>query len=551
MAATRSPRVYSKPKPQVPKVVFLPESSQGFQRGINAIAELVRPTLGPVPRYVVNDLGIGREPEILDSSATIARRVIQIQDRDADMGAMFIRQMLWKLYEEQGDGTATAAVLFQKIYNEGLRYITAGGNAMALRQNLEKGMKLILDQLTRLSFFLEGEEALTDLARTISYDLPLSRLLGEIFDVIGEYGHVEIEAGQSREMEREYIEGMVWDSPVITREMIDDPVRQRVDLENAAIVATDLEINEPAELVPLLERAVSLSIKHVLLIASLISDRALGLLLAKQNRENVRVIVVKTPGVSTFEQADNLQDISMLTGCRPVYRATGNTIENLQAEDIGYARLAWGNYYYFGIVGGRGNPRQLRSHIASLRAAYSRTQGADEKEKLLKRIGKLIGGNAILYTGGFSPLEIKARKELAERTTSAMRGAMHVGVLPGGGVALLACRGPLKEWRDRSHDSEERIAAAILLKAMEEPFCTILKNAGLQPGKALEELAQAGPGSVFDVSAQKVVKIADKGLYDSASVVKAAVRSSVLSAGLALTTEVLVHLKYPQQVLTP
>jgi chaperonin GroEL len=200
-----------KAKRQTPGAVFQPRTYQGMQGGIDKLVAAIRPTLGPIYRNVVieKESKVGK-PEILDDAAVIARRIIQLPDRDEDMGAMYLRQLLWALHETAGDGTATAALIFHTIYKEGLKYVAAGGNAMRLRENLEKTTPLILNELEGMTFTLEGKERLAKLAEAICYEPELARMLGEIFDIVGEFGRLEIRSGQGRVMEREYLEGMYW-----------------------------------------------------------------------------------------------------------------------------------------------------------------------------------------------------------------------------------------------------------------------------------------------------------------------------------------------------
>src|SRR4030042_5071879 len=191
------------------RVVFQPATYRRMQQGIDKMVGAIRPTLGPRPRSVAIERILDeRMPELLDNGGTIAKRIIQLPDRDEDMGAMLVREMLWKLQDQVGDGTATAAVLFQSVYNEGIHYLTAGGNATRLRIYLEKGLQVILDQITATTDHLSGKEQLAQMAQSLSYDPPLAKLLGEVFDIVGAYGRLEIRAGQSRELEREYGDGL-------------------------------------------------------------------------------------------------------------------------------------------------------------------------------------------------------------------------------------------------------------------------------------------------------------------------------------------------------
>ncbi len=221
----------------------------------------------------------------------------------------------------------------------------------------------------------------------------------------------------------------------------------------------------------------------------------------------------------------------------------------MQFEDLGHARRIWVDKEYYGIVGGKSDPRILRQHIARLRETFRNAKDPDDRKRLLERLGKLIGGSATLYIGGLSPTAIDERVELAKRTADAMRGAMREGVVPGGGVALLNCRSALRECLKRAADTDERAAYSILLQAMETPFRVLLENAGFWPGSILAEVDRSGPDYGFDVLARKVVDLRANGVYDAAPVVKGAVHSAISGAALALTTEAIVHVKNPPEVM--
>ncbi len=540
------------PRSKTQRVVFQPITYQGLQRGINQMVEAIRPTLGPRPRIVAIDRILDeRMPELLDDGGTIAKRIIQLPDRDEDIGAMFIRDVLWRLHDQVGDGTATAAVLFQSVYNEGVHYLASGGNAMRLQSYLEKGMRVILDQLTGLTVHLAGKEKLAQVAEVICYDPPLARLLGEIFDIIGEYGRLEIRAGRSRELEREYVEGMYWERGLVSREMITDHSRFRTEFEDASILISDLEIEDPRQLFPALELAIKASIRSLLIVVSKLSESGLAFLLANKNPEKFQAIAVKTPGWGKDEQAAALEDLAVLTGGRAFIEVAGDTFSQIKLQDFGHARRVWADRRNFGIIGGKGDPRALRQHIATLRAAFEETDEPVPREKLQKRIGKLLGGSATLWIGGATELEIETRKELAERTAPAMRGAMMEGVVPGGGVALLVCRPALQQMLDQSTDPDERAAYRILIKAMAEPIRTIVANAGYDASEVMAEIKLAGPGHGFDVTSGQIVDMMQAGIWDAAIVQKSAVYAAIAGAAQALTIDVLVHHAQPERASTP
>lgn len=517
------------------------------------MVEAVRPTLGPLPRIVALDRAQeGRMPELLDSGGVIARRILALPDRDADMGAMFVRHVLWRVHEKVGDGTATTAVLLQAVYNQGLRYVVSGGNAMQLRRHLEAGMRAILDALEDMTTSLESKAQLVQMAESVCYDPPLAAMLGEILDIIGEFGQLDIRAGRSRELEREYVEGMYWSGGLLSRDMITDRAKLRAELRNAAILISDLELQEPRHLLPVLETARQAEVRAVLIVASKLSEGVKALLRAASRQpEEFLVVAARTPGMSSTDQMDALEDMGVLTGGRPYVRAAGETLNGFRLEHLGRARRAWADRDYLGMVGGKGDPRALRAHVNELRATFGRATDAEVRNRLRKRIGKLMGGSATLWVGGTTELEIEARKEVAIRAADSLRAAVREGIVPGGGVALLACRPALQRRLDDSPEAEAQAAYRILIRALEAPIRTLLSNAGYDASEVLAEIRLASGGHGFDVRSGQIVDVAQAGIWDVAAVLKAAVRNAIGSAALALTTDVLVHRREPKQALKP
>ncbi len=539
-------------KSQTRRVVLQPDTYQGMQRGIHLMVNAVRPTLGPLPRIVALEHahGSNRMPELLDDAGAITRRILQLPDRDADMGAMFVRHLLWRLREEVGDGTATAAVLFQSIYDQGVRYIVAGGNAMRLRHHLEIGMRAILDELAGMAVHLAGKKHLAQIAESICYDPPLSKMLGEIFDIIGEYGRLEIRSGRSREIEREYVEGMYWKSGVVSRQMVSAENKFRAELENAAVLISNLELEDARQLLFIANKVRRAEIRTLLIIANNVSDTVAAVLTGiSKEPEKFQAIAVKAPGAAMGDQIAAMEDLAILTGGGQIIRDAGQTLDSVKFEDLGHARRVWADRTHFGIIGGKGDPRALRQHIARLRVAFGRTDDAEARKKLRQRIGKLMGGSATLWVGGATELEIDERKARAERTSDALRGAIMEGVLPGGGVSLWACRPKLQKMLDQSTDSDERAAYRMLIKALEMPIRTILDNAGYDASEMMAEIKHAGADSGFDVRSGEIIDVVKAGIFDAANVQRAAARSAIAGAALALTVDVLVHHKKPKQTL--
>ena len=292
-------------------------------------------------------------------------------------------------------------------------------------------------ELNRQVTYPQGKAQLQQIAEAICYDPPLAKMMGEIFDIIGEYGRLDIRTSQARTLEREYVEGMYWKNGVYTREMLADRIKLRTEMENTAILISDLEIHDPDQLVPVIALAKAGAYGSLLVIAQELSSSAIALLLANSKTDasgassspsdaaGFRIVAVKPPGDTPAERGAALIDMVKLTGGNPYLTATGHkTLNGIQGSDLGRARSAWATTQSFGIVGGKGDPRALRVHIADLRRAYKGAETVEARPELQQRIGKLIGGSARLHVGGITESAILARRELAERTADAMRGAM-------------------------------------------------------------------------------------------------------------------------------
>lgn len=535
-----------------PGIVFQPEAHRHIGAGINKLVAAIRPTLGPTPRTVamtrLDDLR--KTPEVLDNGGIIARKVIEMGRRDEDMGAMLARALICAQHERMGDGSATAAVLMQAIYNGGVHYLVSGGNAMRLRHYLERALAAALDGLDELTEPVAGKDKLAQVAESICHDRPLSKLLGEIFDIIGAFGQLDVRKDHSRILRREYIEGMFWNSGLVSRDMISNQKELQTVYEEPAIVIADFQINDPRHIMPMLELAVDHKVEKLLLIAGELSGDAIaGLTMANGKLKNFEVMAVTGPGMNPDDRQSAVEDLAVVIGGLPLLKVLGQNLKDIRWENFGRARRAWASPHNFGIIGGKGDPRRLRRHVSNLKAQYERTNDAESRGRIRARIGKLMGGSATLWIGGLSESEIEARKELAEATADAMRAAVRDGVLPGGGVSYLNCRRHLTPKLNDAADPDERAAYRILYQALAEPARAIYENAGFEPGEILGRIAQAGDLGGFDVIGER---LADCGsLLDAAAIQKNALKNAVLTAGMALTIDVLVHHRTPEIARSP
>jgi chaperonin GroEL len=399
----------------------------------------------------------------------------------------------------------------------------------------------------------EGKHALAQIAEATCHDRQLAKLLGEIFDIIGDGGRLEIRAGRGFTDEREYAEGLYYEnSGVLSRAMLADEIGERTEWENPAIMLSDLDIQDPRDLVPLLALAQAHGMRALVIMVSSLADDGIAFLLrVGRDNDQLRVLAVKTPGSGFDEQHAALQDLAVLTGGRPLLRAAGDSLRMIKIEHLGRARRIWATRKHIGIVGGNGDARALRAHLATLRNAFTHANDAAQRKRLQGRIGKLLGGSATLLVGGLSEHDIDARKHIAERTAESLRGALREGVVPGGGTALLRCRSTLTSMAAQAMDETERVAYRMIARALEEPFRVLVANAGYDPSVVLAALQTVPAETVFDVRTGEFVNAACAGIFDVATMQQAAVHHAIGGAALALTIDVLVHTKRPVVSATP
>jgi chaperonin GroEL len=536
---------------QTRRVIFQPTTAKGLQHGINQIVGAVTPTLGPLPRQVAfHQVLTNKMPEMLSKGGVIAKRIVQLPDRNADMGAMLARDMLWDLHQRYGDGAATAAVLLKSIYNEGVKYLASGGNAMMLRRALEEGLTLVLAELEGMTTPIEGKAQLEKIALSACQDPPLAETLGEVFDVIGPYGQLEIRPHRSRKIRREYVDGMAWRTKPFSRSMLTEKGGTHVEIEEPAVLITDLEIEDADQLLRPMMIALRAGFSSMLILATKLSTSSLSVVMVNQDPEKFHALAVRAPGPDREEEAAAIEDMAILTGGRPFRQAVGDTLSSVEQSDLGRARRVWVEPERFGIVGAKGDPRKIREHIRLLKSRYDGALDPGARDLLQRRIGGLMGGAALIHVGGESEHAIEGRRTLAEQAAGSLRGALRDGVVPGGGVAFLSCRPALEARLAAAFDPDERAGYRILLEAMEAPARTIFANAGYEPSAVMARLAHAGVGSGFDVFSGQVVDVVETGIVDVASVARAAIGGAVSAAALALTVDVLVHPAQPEEVLS-
>lgn len=541
-------RIHAESMP-VPKVIHQPGTQDAIRRGVAALGNAIRPTLGPLPRRLIAQNQA--KFELLDDGGTIARRIIALQDREADVGAMLLRQVLWQARQQVGDGAATTAVLYESIYNQGLRFIAAGADPMRLRTSLVELLPQLTDSLLAQARVLTDAKELEGIAFSVCYDEEMAAVLGEVIDTVGQYGQVDIRAGHGRGMEHNYVDGAYWQGGVQSKEMLRGSARLVAEMEDAAILVTDMEIEEPRELIPLMQLALRSKISKLLLVVQSISETGKSVVLDDRLRSKIQTVVVKIDSFLPEELLQACQDIALLTGGRLVLQAADQSLAEVSGADFGHARWVWADDKNFGFAGGAGDPIRIRRQARMLRQAHTEAADDDVRERLLNRQGKLNGGLATVRVGGIADGEIKQRKELAERAIRALRLALAGGVIPGGGISLLNCGRGLLDAAGDQESLEARAARQILAAALEAPIRSLLENGGYAAGEILAQLDSYDNGCGFDVMRGEFVDMAAAGIFDVAQVQVEALRRAVTSAALALTIDALVLHRDPETMTEP
>ena len=533
------------------RLVFQPHARQALKRGIDAMAAAVLPTLGPGARHVALQHSIrSRSPELLDDGGTIARRLLQLPDRDADVGAMLLRETLWRQTEAYGDGAATAAALYQTVFEEGCRFITAAGNAMLLRKHLERGMKMMLEDLAEQVRMIDEPSEIERLAASISGDADIAKRLADIFEVLGPHQPIEVREG-GRELQHDFFLGSYWDAKIPSTTVFEGRRGTRLNLEHTAWVISDFELDDLTALVKLVTDVYQAGFSSLVIMAKSFSEQIIAAQGANSRMRDFTLVYLEPSGLLD-EQEAALEDVALITGGQVLRQAAGHRLDRIPAEAWGQSELAWLDSDRFGIIAGQGDAAAIQREIAALERRFA--ESGDERQAMVTRtrIGRLRGGSAVVWCGGSAESEIRHQQERITRTIAAIRSALLEGCLPGGGMALLACRPRLQARYESSGDIHERAACQILMRASAAPCKQLLVNAGHDaPGLIIHELQARRNGTGYDVQAGQFVEMAQGGAVDSAAAVMAAVRHGIGGAALALTVDVILHRPNPPLALNP
>src|SRR6266542_3008572 len=526
------------------ELLFNSDARAKLKRGIDALAEAVKVTLGPKGRNVVIDKKFG-SPTITKDGVTVAKE-IELSDAIENMGAQMVKEVATKTSDLAGDGTTTATVLAQAIFREGLKNVTAGVNPMALKRGIDKAVATVVDELKRMSVPTTGKKEIAQVGSiSANNDKEIGDLIAEAMEKVGKDGVITVEEAKGLETTLETVEGMQFDRGYLSPYFITDPEKMEEVLEDAYILIHDKKISSMKDLLPVLEKVAQIG-KPLLIIAEDIEGEALATLVVNKLRGTLRVCAVKAPGFGDRRKA-MLEDIAKLTGGKVVSEEVGFKLENTVVTDLGKAKRIVIDKDNTTLIDGAGADSDIQGRIKEIKAAIDKTTSDYDKEKLQERLAKLAGGVAVINVGAATESEMKEKKARVEDALHATRAAVEEGIVPGGGVAFIRAQKALKTLK--LADSDEQIGVRIVSKAIEEPMRMIVQNAGGEGSIVVEKIRQSKDANYgYNALTDNYEDLVLAGVIDPTKVTRTALQNAASIAGLLLTTEALiVEKKEPPQ----
>jgi chaperonin GroEL len=515
-------------------LVFNTEARQALERGVNALADAVKVTLGPKGRNVVLDKKFGA-PTITNDGVTIAREV-ELDDPYENMGAQLAKEVATKTNDVAGDGTTTATVLAQSMVHEGLRSVAAGANPMGIKRGIDAAVAAVSDLLRSRATEVSERKEIAHVAAISAQDTVLGELIADAFDKVGKDGVITVEESQTTGVELELTEGMQFDKGYISPYFVTDPERMEAVFEDASLLITSGKISAISDLLPLLEKIVQ-SGKPLLIIAEDVDGEALSTLVVNTIRKTLRVAAVKAPGFGDRRKA-MLQDLAILTGAQVVSADVGLKLDSVGLEVLGSARRIVVDKESTTVVDGGGNSDDVNDRVRQIRREIEDTDSDWDKEKLQERLAKLAGGVGVIRVGAYTEVELKERKHRVEDAISATRAAIEEGIVAGGGSALIHAATALDG--DLGMTGDELAGVRLVRRALIEPARRIAINAGLEGSVVAAKIAELPVGSGLNAATGEYGDLIAQGVVDPVKVTRSAVANAASIASLLLTTETLV-----------
>ncbi|MGQ9567066.1 MAG: chaperonin GroEL [Anaerolineae bacterium] len=533
-----------------PGVLFAPEALYGLKEGFDQLANLLALTLGPAGGNIATDFKANREVERFADAATAARRILEVPGRAQNVGAMLVRNLVWRVHKDVGDGTATAAVLAQALLDEGFRIAMAGANPMILREGIGRGLKAALQALEEMAVPVTDEEELTGLALAVTGEPRLSLVLGELFDVLGPDAHIIIEEYVAPYVEREYFEGSHWKAELASPYLVTHPPTRRCIVENPLVVVYDGFLTEWEEVEPLLRLLDSAEGERDLLIAAKkVAGQALAAFVVNHQAGRLRVAAVQFSSQIDRKRRDLFYDLALQTGATVLGPEVGRPLQSITWGDMGRAARAEADPEKLVVVAGQGDRAALQEHLEGLRRSLEQVEDEDERATIRERIARLSGGVAVLKIGDASRVGQAELRQKAEKAIKSLALAAREGAVPGGGVAFLNC---VEAVRSVEAQGDAAVGVRVLARALEAPFRRIVQNAGVHaPAVILHEARRRGPDFGYDALRGEVVNLREAGILDATGVCRRALEIGTSAAMMALTIAAIVLHRKPEKSMEP
>ncbi len=515
------------------QILFNEDARRALGKGVDALANAVKVTLGPKGRNVVLDKKFGA-PTITNDGVTIARD-IELEDPFENMGAQLVKEVATKTNDVAGDGTTTATILAQAMIQEGMRNVAAGANPMILKRGIEKAVAKLVEEIKKRSIAVSDKASIAQVASISAGDEEVGGLIADAMEKVGKDGVITVEESKTMGTQLSVVEGMQFDRGYISPYMVTDPDKMEAVMSEPYILITDRKIASIQEMLPVLEKVVQAG-KELLIIAEDVEGEALATLVVNKLRGTFKAVAVKAPGFGDRRKA-MLQDIATLTGATVITEDVGRKLDSVTMEDLGTARQVRVTKDETTIVEGHGDPQAIKDRVAQIKAQIAETTSDFDKEKLQERLAKMSGGVAVIEVGAATEVELKDKKYRLEDALNATRAAVEEGIVAGGGTTLIDILPALDEFNE---EGDVQTGINLVKRAIEAPLRQIAENAGLEGSVIVAKVKASEDGVGFNALKEEYVDMVKAGIVDPAKVTRTALQNAASIAALVLTTETLV-----------
>ncbi len=515
------------------QILFNEDARRALGKGVDALANAVKVTLGPKGRNVVLDKKFGA-PTITNDGVTIARD-IELEDPFENMGAQLVKEVATKTNDVAGDGTTTATILAQAMIQEGMRNVAAGANPMILKRGIEKAVAKLVEEIKKRSIAVSDKASIAQVASISAGDEEVGGLIADAMEKVGKDGVITVEESKTMGTQLSVVEGMQFDRGYISPYMVTDPDKMEAVMSEPYILITDRKIASIQEMLPVLEKVVQAG-RELLIIAEDVEGEALATLVVNKLRGTFKAVAVKAPGFGDRRKA-MLQDIATLTGATVITEDVGRKLDSVTMEDLGTARQVRVTKDETTIVEGHGDPQAIKDRVAQIKAQIAETTSDFDKEKLQERLAKMSGGVAVIEVGAATEVELKDKKYRLEDALNATRAAVEEGIVAGGGTTLIDILPALDEFNE---DGDVQTGINLVKRAIEAPLRQIAENAGLEGSVIVAKVKASEDGVGFNALKEEYVDMVKAGIVDPAKVTRTALQNAASIAALVLTTETLV-----------